>query len=70
MKRESVPANKALSPREQVKLDWLRAAVQEGLEEIDGGEGMKFGSMDELCGRIDDLGIAASTEVLRARTGG
>jgi predicted transcriptional regulator len=67
---ESAAGSSVLSQEGQVKIDWLRAAVQEGLDEIDRGEGMAFGSMDELCGHIDDLARAASIEVLRARTGG
>jgi hypothetical protein len=45
---------------DRVKLKWLRGAVQDGLEEIDRGEGMEFRSADELDRHIDRLGEEVS----------
>jgi antitoxin ParD1/3/4 len=41
---------------ERTKLKWLRRAVQQGLDEIDRGQGIKFPSIDELEEHIDQLG--------------
>jgi antitoxin ParD1/3/4 len=52
---------------ERAKLKWLRGAVKEGLEQIDRGEGLEFGSMGELERHIDRLGKEASAEFTRKR---
>lgn len=45
---------------DQAKLEWLRGAVQEGLDSIDRGEGIEFQSMDDLESYIRQIGKEAS----------
>ncbi|HNY42566.1 MAG TPA: hypothetical protein PKJ41_19350 [Bryobacteraceae bacterium] len=68
MKQESVPASKALSPSEQAKLDWLRAAVQEGLDEIDRGEGILLNTVDEMDALVGIRRGLADVEAGRVTT--
>jgi antitoxin ParD1/3/4 len=45
-----------LEQREQedrAKLRWLRGAVRQGLDEIDSGEGIEFGSIEKMGMFID-----------------
>ncbi|MCE5311290.1 MAG: type II toxin-antitoxin system ParD family antitoxin [Acidobacteriales bacterium] len=50
---------------EQAKLKWLRGAVNEGLSQIDRGEGLEFQSVDEMEQHIDQLGAEASGKLAR-----
>ena len=55
------------------RLKWLRGAVSEGLDQIDRGEGVEFGSGDELDRCIDEIGnevlgvLARNGKSLRVR---
>ena len=40
---------------DHAKLVWLRAATQEGLNQIDLGEGLQFDSMDDLAAYIHQI---------------
>ena len=48
---------------EQAKLDWLRGAVKESLDQIDRGEGKEFRSTRDLARHIRHLGEEASAEL-------
>ena len=48
---------------ERAKLKWLRDAVREGLDQIDRGEGVEFGSIGDLDRHIDQIGKEASAEL-------
>ena len=56
-----------LEPREQehkAKLEWLRAAAEEGFDQLDSGEGIEFESMDDLdfyIARIENFRCENST---------
>jgi antitoxin ParD1/3/4 len=66
--REGLRLMERRKQEERAKLKWLRGAVKAGLEEIDRGEGIEFGSTDELEQHIDRLGKEAVAEI--ARKGG
>jgi antitoxin ParD1/3/4 len=54
-----------LEQREQenkVKLKWLRAAVRQGADEIDRGEGIEVGSIENLGKFIDQVAEEAEAE--------
>src|SRR5256885_1086639 len=54
-----------LEQREQenkAKLKWLRAAVRQGIDEIDRGEGIEVGSIENLGKLIDQVGQEAEAE--------
>jgi len=48
---------------EEAKLDWLRAAIKLGCDQIDRGECIEFESMDALKSYIDQLCEEAIAEV-------
>ena len=52
---------------EQAKLKWLRGAVKRGMDEIERGQGVEFGSIRELERHIDQLGLEASAELMAER---
>jgi antitoxin ParD1/3/4 len=53
--REGLRLIEARKREERAKLQWLRAAVKEGMEQIDRGEGVEFQSMRELDQHLDQL---------------
>ncbi len=61
--REALRLMERRKQEDRVKLKWLRGAVKEGLDEIDGGEGREFGSVDELEQHIDQLGKETSAQL-------
>jgi len=63
--REGLRLMERRKQEEQAKLKWLRGAVREGLEQIDRGDGLEFGSMDELEAHIDQVGKETSAELSR-----
>jgi antitoxin ParD1/3/4 len=64
--REGLRLIEARKREERVKLQWLRAAVKEGMEQIDRGEGTEFHSMRDLDRHLDQL----AEEVLDTRRSG
>ncbi|MFN0171994.1 MAG: type II toxin-antitoxin system ParD family antitoxin [Bryobacteraceae bacterium] len=52
---------------ERAKLQWLRGAVGEGIDQIDRGEVTEFDSIDELDRHIDQLGPKAPAARVRSR---
>ena len=56
-----------LEQEDNAKLEWLRGAVMEGLDEIDRGEGIEFNSMEDLEADTHRLGEQASTELAAER---
>ncbi len=65
--REGLRLMKRRKQEEQAKLKWLRGAVKEGLDQIERGEGLEFGAIDELERDIDR--VATETSAERARKG-
>ncbi|MGJ5813269.1 type II toxin-antitoxin system ParD family antitoxin [Paludibaculum fermentans] len=63
--REGLRLIERRKQEEQAKLKWLRGAVREGLDQIDRGDGVEFGSIGELDQQIDQIGEAASAELAR-----
>ena len=62
-----------LEQREQedkAKLEWLRAAAKEGFDQLDRGEGIEFGSMDDFDVYIDRIGKEVSAEIAAERKRG
>jgi antitoxin ParD1/3/4 len=64
--REGLRLLEQREQEEQAKLEWLRGAVREGLDQIERGEGIEFLSMQELEDRIDCLGEETSAQDNRA----
>ena len=52
---------------DRAKLKWLRAAAKEGFDQLDRGEAVTFGSMDELDAYIDRVGEQVSVEIAAER---
>ena len=46
----------------KAKLKWLRAAIRQGMDEIDRGEGIEAGSIENLGKFIDRVGEEAEAE--------
>lgn len=52
---------------EWAKLKWLRAAVRQGLDEIERGEGIAYHSMEDLAADIDRIAEEVSSEIAPSR---
>ena len=63
MVREGLRLIERRKQEERAKLKWLRGAVREGLDQIDRGEGVEFGSSGDLDRHIDQIGKEASAEL-------
>ena len=50
----------------RTKLNWMRAAVKAGLDQIERGEGLEFATIEELEAEIERIGDAAFV-VVRGR---
>lgn len=61
--REGLRLMESRRQEERAKLRWLRGAVKDGLDQIERGEGLQLGSIDELDQQIDRLGKEASAAV-------
>jgi antitoxin ParD1/3/4 len=48
---------------DKAKIEWLRGAVQEGIDQIERGEGIEFASIDDLAEHIRGIGEEASREL-------
>jgi len=48
---------------DKARIEWMRRAVQEGIDEIDRGEGNEFASIDELAEHVRGIGEEASSEL-------
>ena len=55
---------------EQAKLEWLRGAVQQGIGELERGEGIEFRSIEDLEAYVHSLGEEARAEPVPARKSG
>jgi antitoxin ParD1/3/4 len=47
---------------DRAKLRWLRGAVRQGLDEIDSGDGIEFGSIEKMGTFIDQVAEEAEAE--------
>lgn len=63
--REGLRLMERRKQEERAKLKWLRGAVRLGLDEIDRGEGVEFGSMERLEEVVDQIGDGASAARVR-----
>jgi antitoxin ParD1/3/4 len=61
--REGLRLLEQREQEDQAKLEWLRAAVQEGIDQIDREEGIAFESMDDLAAYIHEAGQEASADL-------
>jgi antitoxin ParD1/3/4 len=61
--REGLRLLEQREQEEQAKLEWLRKAAKEGLDQIDRGERIEFRSTEELDEHIDQLGKEASADL-------
>jgi antitoxin ParD1/3/4 len=53
--------------RDQAKLEQLRDAIREGVDEIDRGEGIRFASIDDLADYVHAIGEEVSGEIAAER---
>jgi antitoxin ParD1/3/4 len=67
--REGLRLLEQRKAEDQAKLEWLRGAVQEGIDSLDRGEGETFDSMDDLAAHIRHIGKEASIAVAAGRSG-
>jgi antitoxin ParD1/3/4 len=58
--REGLRLLEQRDEEEQIKLEWLRNAAEEGFDQLDRGDGLEFRSMKTLGQHIDQLGREAS----------
>jgi antitoxin ParD1/3/4 len=61
--REGLRLLETRKAESRAKLQWLRGAVRESLEELDRGEGIVFESVDEADNFIDRLAEEASARI-------
>ncbi len=61
--REGLRLLQQRDAEDRAKIDWLRGAVKEGIDEIERGEGIEFASMDDLADHIHAIGAEASREL-------
>jgi antitoxin ParD1/3/4 len=61
--REGLRLMERRKREDQARLEWLRGAVKEGVDQIDRGEVVAFASVDELDRHIDQIGREAFLEV-------
>lgn len=50
---------------DEAKIEWLRTATQEAIDQLDRGQGMDFSSIDELIQNIDTMAQEVSDETVR-----
>jgi antitoxin ParD1/3/4 len=67
--REGLRLMERRKQEDRAKLQWLRGAVKQGLDEIDRGEGMEFASMDELEDVIDRISEDALAAARKGKRG-
>lgn len=63
--REGLRLMERRKQEEKAKLRWLRGAVRQGLDEIDSGQGVEFGSMNRLEEMVDQIAKDTSAAVVR-----
>lgn len=52
---------------DKAKLEWLRAATKDAFDQLDRGEGISFGSIDELAAYVEQIGADVSAEIAAER---
>jgi antitoxin ParD1/3/4 len=68
--REALRLLEERQKAEKAKLEWLRRAANDGLEELDRGEGIEFSTLDDLDSYLQKLGEEASAELAAERKRG
>ncbi len=61
--REGLRLLQQRDAEDRAKLEWLRGAVQEGIDELERGQGLEFASVEDLAGHIRQIGAEASEEL-------
>ena len=62
--REGLRLMERRKQEEAAKLKWLRGAVRQGLDEIDRGQGVEFGSLERLEEVVDQIATEASAAIV------
>lgn len=62
--REGLRLLQQRDAEDRAKIEWLRGAVKEGIDEIERGEGIEFASIDDLADHIRAIGAEASKELV------
>jgi antitoxin ParD1/3/4 len=65
--REGLRLMERLKRQEQAKLNWLRGAVKDALDELDRAKGREFCSIEDVDAYIDRLAKDRSEEVPRPK---
>lgn len=68
--REGLRLLEQRQQEDKAKIEWLRGAVQEGIDQIERGEGIEFDSIDELADYIHAIGDEVSNELAAASVRG
>ena len=68
--REGLRLLEQRQQEDKAKIDWLHGAIQEGVDEIERGEGSAFASIDDLADEIRVIGEEASQELAAGSTRG
>jgi antitoxin ParD1/3/4 len=63
--REGLRLMERRKQEEKARLKWLRSAVRQGLDEIDRGQGLEFGSIDRLDEMVDQIANDAAVAGVR-----
>jgi antitoxin ParD1/3/4 len=63
MVREGLRLLEQRQREDKARIEWLRGAVQEGIDQIDQGEGVEFASIDDLADHIREIGEEVSSEL-------
>jgi antitoxin ParD1/3/4 len=68
--REGLRLLEQREEEDKAKLKWLRAAVKQGMDEIERGEKTEFNSINEMATFIDELGEEAAAKFQAKRRRG
>jgi len=68
--REGLRLLEQREKEDKAKLEWLRAAIKEGIDSIERGEGIEFESMHHLAAYIHQIGEEVSGEIAAERRRG
>jgi antitoxin ParD1/3/4 len=60
--REGLRLLQQRDAEDRARIEWLRGAVQQGIDEIELGEGVEFASVDDLADHIHAIGDEVSRE--------
>jgi len=61
--REGLRLLEQRQQEDKAKIEWLRGAIQQGIDEVERGEGIEFASIDDLAHHIQAIGKEVSKEL-------